>query len=94
MGEFNGHKAGEVPDGAVMPNSKDFKHMIKKLNDNNMSWSIWNYDEEGKNNNDSTWGVLNFDGINTNTDDEDDFGKKINPEVNNTVFNAIKEANK
>ena len=68
--------------------------MIKKLNDNNMSWSIWNYDEEGKNNNDSTWGVLNFDGINTNTDDEDDFGKKINPEVNNTVFNAIKEANK
>lgn len=94
MGEFNGHKPGEAPDGAVMPNSKDFKHMIKKLNDNNMSWSIWNYDEEGKNNNDSTWGVLNFDGINTNTDDEDDFGKKINPEVNNTVFNAIKEANK
>lgn len=92
MGEFNGHKPGKVPDGAVMPNSKDFKHMIKKLNDNNMSWSIWNYDEEGKNNNDSTWGVLNFDGINTNTDD--DFGKKINPEVNNTVFNAIKEANK
>ncbi|MCO6333135.1 glycoside hydrolase family 5 protein [Staphylococcus epidermidis] len=93
MGEFNGHKAGNVPKHATMPNSKDFKHMIKKLNDNNMSWSIWNYDEEGKNNNDSTWGVLNFDGINTNTD-EDDFGKKINPEVNNTVFNAIKEANK
>lgn len=91
LGEFNAHYAGNQPEGTkpVDVNKEDFNHMFKSLNENNTNWTLWNYDKEG--NNDS-WGVMNFKGINVDRH-SDDFGKKEKPQLNQDVYNAIKNAN-
>lgn len=60
--------------------------LFKSFNKNNTNWTLWNYDKQG--NNDS-WGVMNFKGINVNRH-SDDFGKKEKPQLNQDVYNAIK----
>lgn len=89
MGEFNGNAA--TNDSHIAPNSNDFKYILKKMNENRISWSIWNYDKEGINQPDSSWGVENFKGIQTDIN-SNDFGKKEQPQKNEAVFNAVKEA--
>ena len=88
MGEFNGHLAGEGDH--IAPNTSDFKHIIKKMNANNLSWTLWNYDKEGKNQDDSSWGTVNFTGIETNLN-SNDFGKKKEAETNE-VYDAVKDS--
>ena len=60
--------------------------LFKSFNKNNTNWTLWNYYKQG--NNDS-WGVMNFKGINVNRH-SDDFGKKEKPQLNQDVYNAIK----
>lgn len=94
LGEFNTHYAGDPgTDNPVQdPKADDLKHIVERLNDNGLSWTLWNYDIQDADNNHNTWGLMNFKGINVDPN-SNDFGKKEQPQLNQEVFNTLKEAN-
>ncbi|MBM0799892.1 hypothetical protein D0399_06230 [Staphylococcus epidermidis] len=91
LGEFNDRYAGDAgtPNPEKNPKAEDLTHIVKNLNKNSISWTLWNYDIQGQ---DNTWGAENFKGINVDENSKD-FGEKIEPKKNEDVFNAIKDAN-
>ena len=87
MGEFNGTSVSQGKH--VEPNKDDYNYIFNRMNKDNMSWTLWNYDTQERGN----WSPIHYKGLNVD-EKSDKFGEKENTKNNDIVFNALKAASK
>lgn len=85
MGEFNGTSVSQGKH--VEPNKDDYNYIFNRMNKDNMSWTLWNYDTQERGN----WSPIIYSGLKVNDENSKDFGTKENVKHNDTVYNALKD---